>query len=265
MSRLRRRLMGISRDAGWEKVETYVHSSNIVLQPVSLDYDTASFGFEVAQGSLDDAYVSIQKKSMAILVPNAGCMPQNMPGELVKNGDVWIDKCRVDGSSLVIDGYWGINSISREDNPNLDLSRFRFELLSIGGKDERNSFSQEWEHPLDLENYDYREVFSMGFWGGCILSLIGNFSYENSVWGIRTLYPSVLCRDISYGGSSLSFHDRFSLNTADFDGNDIMETAREDSYGASFDLSSGDILKSRWGRTNMANGQYIELYRRPKN
>lgn len=257
-------MSGANRDR-WEKVETYVHNDNIVLQPVSLDYDTASFGFEVIQGNLNDVYYS-NTKCYLILVPNESCMPQNMPKECLTRGDIWLDNSILvnDNSLIVNGGGYGITNISKEDNPNLDLSKFRFELANKKYANNQGCTIFEWEHPLELERYDYRMVFNVGFWGGRILSLVNEYNYSNSKWGIRTFYPSILYREFAYKDSRISFHDEFHLNTAYFDENVIKKSISSDNYELNYDIADVNKFTVRFTRTSLANGQYIELYRKIK-
>lgn len=256
MSNFRRRLLQ-ERDA-WELLETYVHESNVVIQPISVDYDTATFQFEVTQGDINSIYTSTGK-CHAIIVPHEDCMPQNMPKELVNTGDVWIDGGKINGNSYSINGWWNISSISRDDNPNLDVTKFHFELLT-----EYYPLSVEYQHSFDFENYDYRIVYDAGFWGGRIRFNGGDFKYSNQPWGIRTLYQSQLIREATYNDSMLMFTETFNLNTPVFADNIIRKIIKEYTYSDSYTPLKGDKFRNDWSRTNLGNGQTTTLYRKKK-
>ena len=255
MSSFRRRILQ-ERDA-WELLETYVHESNVVIQPTSVDFNTATFQFEVTQGDINSIYTSAGKCS-AIMVPHEDCMPQNMPKELVNTGDVWIDGGKINGNSYSINGWWGISSISRDDNPNLDVTKFHFEL-ALGVNIKRYI-----QHPFDFENYDYRLVYNAGFYGGRIQFCSSHFNYTNNPWGIRSLYRSELCREVTYGNSSLHFVETLNLNTPVFSENIIRKETKEYRYNSSYTAVKDDRFYNLWGRTELANGQTFTLYRKKK-
>lgn len=259
MSNFRRRILQ-EKDA-WELLETYVHNGNVAIQPISVDYDTATFQFKVTQGDINNIYVTIDaKKCHAIMVPHEDCMPQNMPKELVNTGDVWIDGGKVNGNSYSINGWWGINSISRDANQNLDVTKFHFELITKSVY----PLSVEYQHSFDFENYDYRIVYDAGFWGGRMRFYGGDFNYNSQPWGIRTLYQSQLIREATYHDSRLMFTETFNLNTPVFADNIIRKEIKEYTYRDSYTPVKGDKFRDDWFRTNLGNGQTVTLYRKKK-
>lgn len=256
MSNFRRRMLQ-ERDA-WELLETYVHESNVVIQPISVDYDTATFQFEVTQGDINSIYTSTGK-CFAIMVPHEDCMPQNMPKELVTRGDIWLDLCRINGNSITVNGNgYNVSSIIRDDNPNLDVTKFHFELIT------KYPLSVEYKHSFDFENYDYRIVYDAGFWGGRIQFNGGDFKYDNQPWGIRTFYQSQLIREATYNDSMLMFTETFNLNTPVFADNIIRKEIKEYTYRDSYTPLKGDKFRDGWKRTNLGNGQTVILYRKKK-